>query len=229
MEKPGQRLQKQPVRLKICGLRRPEDVDYVNEAAPDFCGFIIDIPKSQRSISPETARELRRRLRPGIVAVGVVADTDLEKAAGLLLEGAVDAVQLHGREDEAYIDGLRNLLLRKGFPLRDRPWPVLIKAFSIRSREDLVPVAGSGADMVLLDNGAGGTGRSFDWSLLKGEDGAERPYILAGGLRPDNLQEAMEALRPWGLDISSGVETEGKKDRDKILAATAAVRRWNQR
>lgn len=229
MEKPGQRVSTQPVRLKICGLRRPEDVDYVNEAAPDFCGFIIDIPKSRRSISQETARELKRRLRPGIVAVGVLADSDPQKAAELLIEGIVDAVQLHGCEDDTYIAALRNILEREGVPLKNRSWPVLIKAFSIRSQEDLASAAGSGADMILLDNGAGGTGRAFDWSLLKGAGIGERPYILAGGLGPDNLQEAMEALRPWGLDISSGVETEGKKDRDKILAAAAAVRRWNQR
>lgn len=118
--------------------------------------------------------------------------------------------QLHGGEDEGYLAALRDAA----------PGCVLWRAFRVRSREDLVSAAASSADLVVLDNGAG-TGQVFDWSLLKG---FPRPYLLAGGLTPDNLPQAA-AMGPFGVDLSSGVETDGKKDEAKILAAVAAARR----
>ena len=198
------------MKIKICGLSRREDVTYVNQTRPDWCGFVIDCPKSRRNVSGEQAAALRAELAPGIVPVGVFVDRPVDQVAGLLLDGTIAVAQLHGGEDEGYLAALRDAA----------PGCVLWRAFRVRSREDLVSAAASSADLVVLDNGAG-TGQVFDWSLLKG---FPRPYLLAGGLTPDNLPQAA-ALGPFGVDLSSGVETDGKKDEAKILAAVAAARR----
>ena len=198
-------------RIKICGLTRPCDIDFVNEARPDFCGFVLDVPKSPRNISIAQLYELRRRLDDSIVPVGVFVNEPPERILPLAREQMLGAIQLHGSESAAYIRALK----------RQTPLPV-IKAFRISNPEDLREAEESPADWVLLDNGAGGTGQCFDWSLLAG---FKRPYILAGGLGPENLAEAVKALHPWGVDMSSGVERAGYKDREKILAAVAAVRR----
>ena len=186
------------MKIKICGLSRREDVAYVNQTRPDWCGFVIDCPKSRRNVSGEQAAALRAELAPGIVPVGVFVDRPVDQVAGLLLDGTIAVAQLHGGEDEGYLAALRDAA----------PGCVLWRAFRVRSRE------------VVLDKGAG-TGQVFDWSLLKG---FPRPYLLAGGLTPDNLPQAA-ALGPFGVDLSSGVETDGKKDEAKILAAVAAARR----
>ncbi len=198
-------------KIKICGLYRPEDVEYVNEAKPDWCGFIIDFPRSHRNLTPDRVRELRRRLAPGVTPVGVFVDSPVETVAALLNDGTIAAAQLHGHEDEGTIAALR----------RAAPGCTVWKAFQVRSPADLEAADASAADLVLLDNGYG-TGAPFDWSLA---GGVQRSYILAGGLTPENIPDAVKKLRPWGLDISSGVETDKKKDLNKILAAVAAARK----
>ena len=99
-----------------------------------------------------------------------------------------------------------------------------MKAFSIQEKKDLDAAAASSADLILLDHGKGGTGETFDWSLL--EDWTKRPYFLAGGLNPENIPEAIQRIHPWGIDLSSAVETDGKKDREKILQAVKTVRNF---
>ena len=198
-------------RIKICGLFRDCDVDFVNEARPDYCGFIINFPKSHRNVSPEQARALRERLDSGVVPVGVFVDQPVEAVAALLNGGTVSVAQLHGHEDAAYIAALR--ALAPGYPV----W----RAFRVRTREDAAQAEASPADLVLLDGGQG-SGQVFDWSLTAA---VRRPFLLAGGLTPDNIAQAVASVRPWGLDLSSGVETDRKKDREKILAAVAAARR----
>lgn len=195
--------------IKICGLFRDEDVDYVNEAKPDMCGFIIDVPKSHRNVGAGQLLRLRKRLDAGIRPVGVFVNAPIGRIREIVQEGLIDMVQLHGAEGEAYI-----MELKKQIPI-----PV-IKAFNIRSAKDTEKAAASLADLVLADNG-GGTGKTFDWGLVRTLD---RPFILSGGLNPDNVSEAVESLHPWAVDMSSGVETERIKDRQKILAAVAAVR-----
>ena len=198
-------------RIKICGLSRPCDVAFVNEARPDWCGFIIDFPRIHRSVSPRQALALRRQLAPGIVPVGVTVNQPVEAVSKLLKSGVVDVAQLHGTEDESYLAALR--ALAPGHPL----W----KAFTLRTPNDLTAALASSADMILLDSGKG-TGQTFDWSLLRG---VARPFLLAGGLTPENIPRAVRAVHPWGVDLSSGVETDRRKDRDKILAAVAAARK----
>lgn len=217
--------------IKICGLSRPEDIDAVNEAGPDYCGFIIDFPKSHRNVTTWQVSALRKKLSDGIVPVGVIVDQPIEKAAMLLNEGIVDVIQLHGHEDEVYIEQLRKLLEKSDAANgqcaynTDRKKQIW-QAFKIRSYEDLEKVAISSADAIILDNGYG-TGETFDWSILSdaSELLSEKKIFLAGGLTPDNIEAAVSQLGVWGIDISSGVETDQKKDRIKILAAVAAARR----
>lgn len=198
------------VRIKICGLSRAEDIAYVNEAGPDFCGFIVNVPKSIRNVTPEQVRRLRKELAPEIVPVGVFRDEPIETVVSLLEDGTIAMAQLHGRENETYI---RELKARGNFPV--------IKAFN----EETIAQAGkSSADYILLDHAAGGTGETFDWALAAAID---RPFFLAGGIGPDNIAEALEKVHPWAIDLSSKVETDGKKDREKILAAVRAVRNIN--
>ncbi len=198
-------------KIKICGLFRSCDIDFVNEAKPDWCGFIINFPKSHRNVTPDQVRALRERLDGTVTPVGVFVDQPAEAVAALLNDGTLSVAQLHGHEDRDYIAALR--ALAPGHPV----W----KAFKIRAAADLEQALASPADLVLLDSGQG-SGQTFDWSLAAG---VERPFLLAGGLTPGNIAQAVAAVHPYGLDLSSGVETDRVKDREKILAAVAAARK----
>ena len=200
-------------KIKLCGLSRPCDIDFVNDVQPDYCGFVIDVPKSRRNVTPEQVRALCARLAPSIKAVGVFVNAPPEEVAALLETHAIVAAQLHGQEDDAYIRSLRRLT--------DAP---IIQAFHAASPADIERANRSIADCILLDHGAGGTGCTFDWLLT---DRVTRPYILAGGLTPENLPRAIERCHPFAVDLSSGVETNGCKDLNKMRAAVAAVRRGN--
>ncbi len=199
-------------KIKICGLRRMEDIQAVNEAKPDFCGFVIEVPGSFRSVTVSQAKELAAELDRDIQAVGVFVNAPEALAAELLNREIISMAQLHGQEDETYIRRLRKLT--------DRP---LIKAFSVGSREDAEKALESSADYILLDQGKGGTGIPFDWSLLPV---VERPFFLAGGLGEDNLERAVRRFHPYAVDLSSGVETDMWKDPVKIKKAVDILRRF---
>ena len=196
-------------KIKLCGLSRPCDIEAVNALLPDYIGFVF-AKKSKRYVSPEAAGALREALNPAIRAVGVFVREDPAVVSGLLNGGVIDLAQLHGGEDEAYIARLR--------ALTDKP---IIQAFKIEAPADLDRARASKADYILLDNGAGGTGSAFDWSLLTGFD---RPYFLAGGLGPGNVAQAIAALHPFAVDVSSGIETDGYKDVEKMRAFVMAAR-----
>ena len=199
-------------KIKICGLSRRCDISFVNRCGPDYAGFVVNVPKSRRSVTPEEARALSALLSPEVMPVGVFVNERAEVVASMLNDGIIFAAQLHGSEDEDYIGALRRCT-----------GGILIQAFSVASPSDMERAAASPADYVLLDSG-GGTGRTFDWRLIKG---FKRPYFLAGGLGADNLPAALAELRPFAVDMSSGVETGGVKDPAKIEAAVAAVRRYS--
>ena len=198
--------------IKLCGLSRPCDIEAANALNPDYIGFVF-APGSRRYVTPEKAAALRRLLAPSIRAVGVFVREEAERVAELLREGIIDIAQLHGGEDEDYIRRLRRLT--------DKP---IFKAFRIESREDAERAKHSGADMILLDSGSGGTGKAFDWTLIQDMD---RPYFLAGGLDARHVEGAIEEVHPCGVDASSGMETGGLKDRAKMAAFVAAVRKEN--
>ena len=201
-------------KIKICGLKRPEDIWAVNEAKPDFAGFVIEVPKSHRNVSTEQARKLVKGLSERIQAVGIFVNAPMDLVAGLLNDGTLALAQLHGSEDEAYIRELRQRT--------DKP---LIQAFSIRSEADIERARQSTADYLLLDQGGGGTGQCFDWSLVPE---LARPFFLAGGLGVSNLSEAISQVRPWAVDLSSSLETDGVKDPAKMQAAVKLVRNTDE-
>lgn len=196
------------MKIKICGLFREQDIGYVNEAMPDYAGFILHFPKSHRNLEIPEAKRLISHLAPGIRVVLVFVDQPPGKVIRTAAEVQPDILQLHGREDNSYIEDLRS---KTGLEI----W----KAFRIRTDADLSAAAACSADAVLLDNGYG-TGQAFDWSKAVG---FHRPFILAGGLTPENIPEAAAKLHPMAVDISSGVEENLLKDRRKILAAVEAA------
>ena len=196
-------------KVKFCGLRRPADIEYVNELGPDYIGFVF-AKKSKRYVTSEAAKELKAMLLPEIKACGVFVNEDIDVVLLLLDEGVIDIAQLHGSEDEAYIKELKS-----------RTKAPVIRAFKIGGAEDVQAAQNSSADMVLLDSGEG-SGRTFNWELIG--NGIRRPYFLAGGLTPENASEAVCTLNPCALDVSSGIETDGFKDFDKMKKFIQAVR-----
>lgn len=195
-------------KIKLCGLKRACEIEWVNELKPDYIGFVFS-KKSRRYVNPGEAGKLKAMLHSSIKAVGVFVDAKPEVIAGMAELEVIDAVQLHGSEDEAY---LRELKRRIKIPV--------FQAFRITSAEDVKRAEVSSADMVLLDAGAG-CGEVFDWNLLKD---MKRPYFLAGGLTPENVSQAIKSLHPYGVDASSSLETEGLKDSIKMAAFVEAVR-----
>lgn len=195
-------------KIKMCGLSRPCDIDYANQVMPEYIGFIF-AEKSKRYVSPEKAHELRQKLDRKIIPVGVFVNADVDFIAGLVKSQTIDIVQLHGTEDNQYIENLRRLV--------DVP---VIQAFKVCTPEDIQKAVSSPADYILLDSG-GGSGKTFDHSLIKN---INRPYFLAGGLTPENVGEISGSLRPYAVDASSSLETDGFKDINKMTAFAKAVR-----
>ena len=200
-------------KIKLCGLSRPEDIDCANEIRPDFVGFVF-WPKSSRYVDKDNAKRLKDMLAPSVKAVGVFVDEDAGVIADMANDGIIDRVQLHGKEDETYISKLRGLTQAK-----------IIKAFKIRTKEDIKAATDSTADLVLLDAGMG-DGQTFDWDLIKG---ITRPYILAGGLDCTNVKEAVTKLAPYAVDVSSGIETGSHKDPRKMREFVSIIRNTDKR
>lgn len=199
-------------KIKLCGLSRPCDIEAANELKPEYIGFVF-APKSKRYVTPEKAAQLKQLLAPGIQAVGVFVREDPQTVAALLNSNVIDMAQLHGGEDEAYIRQLRKL--------SDKP---IIQAFRVKTAGDIANAQQSSADYILLDSGAG-TGTVFDWNLIQN---LTRPYFLAGGLGVENAEKARTLLKPYAVDVSSGIETDGYKDKEKMAAFVAAVRKDNR-
>lgn len=194
-------------KIKICGLSRKCDIDYVNELMPDYIGFVF--AKSRRQIDRRKAEKLREMLNENIQTVGVFVNEDINKVAYMANNSIIDIIQLHGSEDETYVKSLRYKTDAK-----------IIKAFKINSYEDIKMANESDAEYILLDNGNGGTGESFDWGYV---DNIDRPYFLAGGINESNLVAALR-LQPYAIDLSSGIETDGFKDYNKIKNVIRTVR-----
>lgn len=207
------------MKIKLCGLKRIEDIEAVNEAKPDYIGFIF-AKKSRRYVSAETAERLKQHLNPDIEAVGVFVNEDIDKVIEQAKKQVIDVIQLHGEEDVAYVKDLKKAV--------DVP---IIKAISMTkpdARQQISMWEISDVDYLLLDSGDGGTGEQFNYKLLQEIGNLKKPYFLAGGLNPENLENAVQQLQnnqPYALDLSSGIETNGIKDLDKIKKAVEAARR----
>lgn len=198
-------------KIKICGLKSPEDIEAVNMAMPDYAGFVF--AGNRRRITFERAEELRAMLHKDIESVGVFVNEDVERIKAVCDGGIIDLVQLHGDEDGEYLKKLK----------REITCPV-IKAVRIKDKNEFAGIAELECDYLLLDSFDkhvyGGSGKSFDWDMIPR---LTKPFFLAGGLRAENLHRA-RAKKPHCLDVSSGAETGGKKDREKILRLVNIVR-----
>jgi phosphoribosylanthranilate isomerase len=213
-------------KIKLCGMMKPCDIEYANRVKPDFVGFIF--ANTRRKISAAQAKQFREALDAEIPAVGVFVNEDISVITSLVQNGCIDMIQLHGEEDADYIRRLREIC--------DVP---VIKAVKVQMVEQIRQAAALPVDYLLLDTYRkgvlGGTGEAFDWELLReakivAGDTAEgelfgKPYFLAGGLHAGNLREAA-ALGSYGLDVSSGIETDGSKDFTKMVEVMELVRKF---
>lgn len=213
-------------KIKLCGMMKPCDIEYANRVKPDLVGFIF--ANTRRKISAAQAKQFREALDAEIPAVGVFVNEDISVITSLVQNGCIDMIQLHGEEDADYIRRLREVC--------DVP---VIKAVKVQTVEQIRQAAGLPVDYLLLDTYRegvlGGTGEAFDWELLReakaaAGDAAEgelfgKPYFLAGGLHAGNLREAA-ALGSYGLDVSSGIETDGSKDFTKMVEVMELVRKF---
>ncbi len=206
--------------VKFCGLCNAEDAEAVNRCAPDYVGFVF-WERSKRRVSPQEAGELRALLDEDISTVGVFVDASADFVEGLFRSGVIAVAQLHGEEDERYLQGLRARC----------PGLEVWKAFVVQSAADVECARQSSADMVLLDAGKG-EGATFDWSLLESLD---RPFALAGGLNAGNVAHALAHCKPAVVDVSSGIEAperaadgRTRKDTHAMEAFMRAVREGAQ-
>lgn len=202
-------------RIKICGLTRPEDIAAVNRCRPDYIGFVF--AESRRRVTIEQASRLKARLDDRIKAVGVFTNASLPYIADLCQQGTIDVVQLHGDENEAFIQALKQKIT----------CPV-IKAVLVQTTEQILQAQAMSCDLLLLDTYQeglyGGSGRTFDRKLIPA---LQKPFFLAGGLQAGNIEQAIRECSPFGIDISGGVETGGVKDEAKIREFIALIRNIN--
>lgn len=203
------------MKLKICGIKRKEDVEYINRYSPDYIGFVFAGQK--RKISFETAEELKKLVNPSVTVVGVFVNEPVEHVIDLLQRDIIDMAQLHGTESDEEVVRIQEATGKK-----------VIKALKVTREEDILQYKDSHADYLLYDNGQG-TGKCFSWEILlqlekKGEI-PNKPYFVAGGIDAANVEQAMQNyVNAYGLDLSSGVETEGYKDESKIKTVVETVK-----
>ena len=190
------------VKIKICGLTRLEDIDIVNKYKPDYIGFVF--ADSKRKVSNKIAKKLKDNLNSNIKSVGVFVNAPKEEILDLFNEGIIEIAQLHGTESEDYIIDLKESTNNE---LK------IINAIEVSNDTDLIKYDSSNADYLLLDSGKG-SGKTFDWSLIRKD--LKKEFFLAGGLDSDNISEAIEEFDPYAVDLSSSLEVNGFKDKDKI-------------
>lgn len=198
------------VKVKICGLRRPEDIEAANAAKPDYVGFIF-VPETKRYVKPDLAASFRRDLAADIQTVGVFVNAPIEEIVAICQAGTIDLVQLHGEEDQAYIAHLKGQVDQH-----------IIKSVAVG---DELVVDPNQADYLLFDSlspSRGGSGKIFDWQMVSAYQ--EKPFFLAGGLGIGNIEEALKVVRPYAVDASSSLETDGVKDPVKMQEFVAKIR-----
>ncbi|MGD9475076.1 MAG: phosphoribosylanthranilate isomerase [Eubacteriaceae bacterium] len=201
-------------KIKICGLSRMQDIEAVNHYLPDYIGFVF--AKSKRQIDLKTANDLKQSLNSQIQSVGVFVNHPIDEISEIVESGVIDLIQLHGDEDAKYIKNLREKLSSRE--------TMIIKAVRVKSKFDFEK--NEMIDYYLYDsfdkNIYGGGGQTFDWNLLKEIKG---PFFLAGGIQLSNVELAINQLNPYCIDLSSGVESNGFKDPEKIKKIIEKVRR----
>lgn len=197
------------VKIKICGLKRMEDIEIVNKYKPDYIGFVF--ADSKRKVSYNLARKMKQNLDPSIKSVGIFVDADIDEILNLYNDGIIDFAQLHGRESEDYIKKLRQ---KSNCHLK------IINSIEMSDKTDLLKYDNSMADYLLLDSGKG-SGKTFDWQLIRND--LKKEFFLAGGLNTDNISLAIKDVNPFAVDLSSSLETDGYKDEIKIKKLMEAI------
>ena len=190
------------VKIKICGIRCLEDIAIVNKYKPDYIGFVF--ADSKRQVSCELAVELKNNLDSDIISVGVFVNAPHGKIVELFDRGIIEIAQLHGDESEEYINILKE---KTDGELK------IIKAVEMSENKDLLEFDNLNVDYLLLDSGKG-SGKTFDWRLIRND--LKKEFFLAGGINSDNIKQAIEQFNPYAVDLSSGLETDGFKDENKI-------------
>ncbi|WP_407379379.1 phosphoribosylanthranilate isomerase [Methanobrevibacter sp.] len=196
-------------KIKICGLKRLEDIEIANKYKPDYVGFVFT--DSKRKVTPDLACQMKENLDSSIISVGVFVDADIEEILKLYDEGIIDVAQLHGRESEDYINRLKQ---KSNYQLK------IINAIEMSDDKDLKEYDDSIADYLLLDSGKG-SGKTFDWRLIRKD--LKKEFFLAGGLNAQNIGEAIDEFDPYAVDLSSSLETDGYKDEDKVKEVMEAI------
>ncbi|MEE0935000.1 MAG: phosphoribosylanthranilate isomerase [Methanobrevibacter sp.] len=197
------------VKIKICGLRRLEDVEIVNKYKPDYVGFVF--ADSKRKVSHEIASKMKDNLSSDIISVGVFVDAPQDEILELFNDDVIEIAQLHGMEDEDYINNLKE---NTNNELK------IIKAIEMSEDEDLSKYDNSPADYLLLDSGKG-SGKTFDWKLIRTD--LKKEFFLAGGINSTNVKKAIEEFDPYAIDLSSSLETNDYKDENKIKEIMEAI------
>ena len=218
------------MKIKICGLKRIEDVNYVNQYQPDWAGFVFAGEK--RKIDFDTAQQLKQHLDSSIKAVGVFVNADIPYIEKLVKNHVIDIIQLHGDEDTDYVNQLR-VLLNDDDKSGTEQVPV-IKAVRVKDAKQVLEAQQLPVDYLLLDafkeDEYGGSGKVFDHNLIPN---LTKPYLLAGGIHSDNVTNIIDSLKargiklPFCVDVSSSVETDGYKDEKKIRDIVHVVRAYN--
>ena len=197
--------------IKICGLRRKQDIEYANILKLDYIGFIF--AKSKREVTKEEAVELKRNLDSNIKVVGIFVNEDIEKVIDIARSVELDVIQLHGDEDENYIKRLKDKLKLKN------ACKEIWKAIRVKDKESLNDIDTLDVDGLLLDTYSkeayGGLGETFNWDLVKNLN-LNKKLILAGGIDEENVEVAKSTVKPDIIDVSSGIETKGFKDFEKM-------------
>ena len=197
------------VKIKICGLKRLGDIEIVNRHKPDYIGFVF--ADSKRKVSHDLARQMKENLDSNIVSVGVFVDASADEILGLFYDGTIDIAQLHGSESEEFIKNLKD---KTDNQLK------IINAIEMNECIDLKKYDNSEADYLLLDSGKG-SGKTFDWKLIRKD--LKKEFFLAGGLTSSNIAQAIEEFKPYAVDLSSSLETDGFKDENKIKEIMEAI------
>ena len=196
-------------KIKICGLKRLEDVEIVNKYKPDFIGFVF--ADSKRKVTLNLARQMKQNLDDSIQSVGVFVDAAIDEILEIHKRGIIDMAQLHGSESDEYIEELKK---KSNCQLK------IINAIEMDDEKDLLEYDNSIADYLLLDSGKG-SGKTFDWRLIRKY--LKKEFFLAGGLNYQNISRAINEFDPYAIDLSSSVETNGYKDELKIKKVMEAM------
>ena len=196
-------------KIKICGLKRLEDVEIVNKYKPDFVGFVF--ADSKRKVTLNLARQMKQNLDDSIQSVGVFVDAAIDEILEIHKRGIIDMAQLHGSESDEYIEELRQ---KSNCQLK------IINAIEMDDEKDLLEYDNSTADYLLFDSGKG-SGKTFDWRLIRQD--LKKEFFLAGGLNYQNISQAINEFDPYAIDLSSSVETNGYKDELKIKKVMEAM------